>query len=82
MRWIPRKIKHLGRLAIFEIHCNFKDLAYPCTNAEERRFLEDGDEVFLRARARRQGFATIGFGECRGAVLPAPAYATTPERST
>jgi fumarylacetoacetase len=41
-------------------------------SGEERRFLEDGDEVFLRARARRQGFATIGFGECRGAVLPAP----------
>ena len=39
-------------------------------SGEERRFLEDGDEVFLRARARRQGFATIGFGECRGAVLP------------
>jgi fumarylacetoacetase len=44
--------------------------------------LEDGDEVFLRARAKREGFAAIGFGECRGAVLPAPAYATTPERST
>ena len=41
-------------------------------SGEERRFLEDGDEVLLRARARRQGFATIGFGECRGAVLPAP----------
>ena len=42
-------------------------------SGEERRFLEDGDEVFLRARARREGFATIGFGECRGVVLPAPA---------
>jgi fumarylacetoacetase len=41
-------------------------------SGEERRFLEDGDEVVLRARASRQGFATIGFGECRGAVLPAP----------
>ncbi len=40
---------------------------------EERRFLEDGDEVILRARARRDGYATIGFGECRGAVLPAAA---------
>jgi fumarylacetoacetase len=41
-------------------------------SGEERRFLEDGDEVLLRARARREGFAAIGFGECRGSVLPAP----------
>ncbi|MBX6741815.1 MAG: fumarylacetoacetase [Acetobacteraceae bacterium] len=41
-------------------------------SGEERRFLEDGDEVILRARARREGFATIGFGDCRGTVLPAP----------
>ena len=40
-------------------------------SGEERRFLEDGDEVVLRARARRDGFAPIGFGECRGSVLPA-----------
>jgi fumarylacetoacetase len=45
-------------------------------SGEERRFLEDGDEVVLRARARREGFATIGFGECRGAVLPAPGTAS------
>jgi fumarylacetoacetase len=38
---------------------------------EQRRFLEDGDQVILRARARRQGFASIGFGECRAMVLPA-----------
>jgi fumarylacetoacetase len=38
---------------------------------EERRFLEDGDEVILRARARREGFASIGLGECRGRVSPA-----------
>jgi fumarylacetoacetase len=37
---------------------------------EERRFLEDGDEVFLFARAQRVGFAPIGFGECRGIVRP------------
>ena len=40
-------------------------------SGEERRFLEDGDEVLLRARACREGFATIGFGECRGLVLAA-----------
>ena len=40
-------------------------------SGEERRFLEDGDEVVLRARAKRNGAAPIGFGECRGVVLPA-----------
>jgi len=36
-----------------------------------RTFLEDGDEVIMRARARREGYAPIGFGEVRGVVLPA-----------
>jgi fumarylacetoacetase len=40
-------------------------------SGETRRFLEDGDEVVLRGFCRRAGFATIGFGECRGVVLPA-----------
>src|SRR3954452_1103363 len=39
---------------------------------EERRFLEDGDEVILKARCQREGFASIGFGECRARILPAP----------
>jgi fumarylacetoacetase len=38
---------------------------------ETRSFLEDGDEVIIRARARRDGFAPIGFGECRGVIEPA-----------
>jgi fumarylacetoacetase len=40
-------------------------------NGEERRFLEDGDEVVLRGWCEREGFARIGFGECSGVVLPA-----------
>ena len=36
-----------------------------------RTFLEDGDEVIMRARARREGYAPIGFGDVRGVVLPA-----------
>ncbi len=40
-------------------------------SGETRTFLQDGDEVALRARARRDGFASIGFGECRAHVLPA-----------
>jgi fumarylacetoacetase len=37
-------------------------------NGEQRTFLLDGDEITLTARARRPGWASIGFGECRGTV--------------
>lgn len=40
-------------------------------SGEVRKFLEDGDEIILRARARRDGVASIGFGECRGKVVAA-----------
>ena len=40
-------------------------------SGETRRFLEDGDEVILRAWCERDGFRRIGFGECRGVVAPA-----------
>lgn len=40
-------------------------------SGETRRFLEDGDEVILRATCRREGFATIGFGPCSGRVMSA-----------
>ncbi|MEX5491848.1 fumarylacetoacetase [Pseudomonas asgharzadehiana] len=40
-------------------------------SGEVRRFLEDGDEIILRARCKREGFASIGFGECRGTVVAA-----------
>ena len=40
-------------------------------SGEQRRFLEDGDEVIFRAFCERPGFARIGFGECRGTVLAA-----------
>jgi fumarylacetoacetase len=38
---------------------------------ETRRFLEDGDEVIMRGYCERPGAARIGFGECRGIVIPA-----------
>lgn len=38
---------------------------------EERRFLEDGDEVVMRGFCEREGFRRIGFGECRGIIIPA-----------
>jgi fumarylacetoacetase len=37
-------------------------------SGEPRRFLETGDEVILRGHCRREGYARIGFGECRGVV--------------
>ncbi|MEO7965399.1 MAG: fumarylacetoacetase [Gemmatimonadaceae bacterium] len=40
-------------------------------SGEERRFLEDGDEVEMRAFCARDGFRRIGFGSCRGEVVPA-----------
>ena len=48
-------------------------------SGEQRRYLEDGDEVIMRGFCERDGFTRIGFGECRGTVLPArvPAGHTT-----
>jgi len=43
-------------------------------NGEQRLWLEDGDEVIFRARAEKPGAVGIGFGECRGVVLPAVAW--------
>ena len=44
-------------------------LALP--NGEKRGFIEDGDEIIFRGFCEKQGFARIGFGECRAVVLPA-----------
>lgn len=38
---------------------------------EQRRFLADGDEVIFRGYCQTGPFRRIGFGECRGEVLPA-----------
>jgi fumarylacetoacetase len=40
-------------------------------SGETRKFLEDGDEVIMRGHCERDGAVRIGFGECRGSVLPA-----------
>ncbi len=47
--------------------------ANPATlpTGETRKFLEDGDEVQMRGWCSREGFRRIGFGECRGTVVPA-----------
>jgi fumarylacetoacetase len=38
-------------------------------SGEQRSFLEDGDEVILRAWCEAQGAVRIGFGECVGRVV-------------
>ncbi len=40
-------------------------------NGERRSFLEDGDEIILRASAAADGFVSIGFGDCRAMITPA-----------
>lgn len=40
-------------------------------DGSERKFLQDGDEVVMRAYCEAPGKRRIGFGECRGVILPA-----------
>lgn len=40
-------------------------------DGDKRAFLEDGDEIVMRGWCEREGAVRIGFGECRGQVLPA-----------
>jgi fumarylacetoacetase len=40
------------------------------SNGETRTFLQDGDSIVLRGYCQRDGARRIGFGECRGTVLP------------
>ena len=48
--------------------------SFTLPNGETRRYLEDGDEIVFRAHGHRAGYASIGFGECRGRVAPAIAW--------
>ncbi len=56
--------------SILEVTCGGKE-PVRLSSGEERRFLEDGDEVILKARGVGEGVAPIGFGECRATILPA-----------
>lgn len=38
---------------------------------ENRTFLQDGDEIVMRATATTDGAVSIGFGECRAVIEPA-----------
>ena len=59
-----------ARGCLLELTARGKD---PVTlpTGEQRKFLEDGDEVVLRGFCEREGFRRIGLGSCRGAILPA-----------
>src|SRR6202142_2770284 len=59
-----------ARGCLLELTARGKD---PVTlqTGEQRKFLEDGDEVILRGFCERDGFRRIGLGTCRGTVLPA-----------
>ncbi len=46
-----------------------RPLALP--TGEQRDFLADGDEVVLRGFCEREGYVTIGMGQCAGVILPA-----------
>ena len=39
-------------------------------NGEHRCYLEEGDELNLKATAHADGYVSIGFGECRATILP------------
>ncbi|MDZ4830131.1 MAG: fumarylacetoacetase [Phycisphaerae bacterium] len=39
-------------------------------DGSERKFLADGDEVIMRGFCAKSGFRRIGFGDCRGTIVP------------
>lgn len=56
--------------SLLEITEGGKD-PFSLPNGETRAFLEDGDEVVMKAVASAPGFVSIGFGSCSATVLPA-----------
>lgn len=55
--------------SLLELTAGGEPIALP--SGETRRFIADGDEIIFRGFCERQGFARIGFGECRAVALPA-----------
>jgi fumarylacetoacetase len=45
-----------------------KPIALP--SGETRTFLQDGDELIMRGFCQKPGHTRIGFGECRGLIVP------------
>jgi fumarylacetoacetase len=59
-----------GRGCLLELTANGRE-PLKLSEEETRSYLEDGDEVTLRACCERERFVRIGFGRCSGSVLPA-----------
>ena len=60
-----------SRACLSEIAASKRPIEFP--NGEFRVWLQDGDVVLFRARAERNGYVSIGFGECKGRVVAAQA---------
>jgi fumarylacetoacetase len=56
-----------SRACMAEITEGKRPIGFP--NGETRAWLCDDDVVVFRARAERPGYASIGFGECKGRVV-------------
>lgn len=39
-------------------------------SGEKRAFIEDGDEIIIKAYCEKDGFRRIGFGACSGIIIP------------
>jgi fumarylacetoacetase len=57
-----------GRGCLLEISQGGKE-PVQLASGEARSFLEDGDEVILKAWCEAEGTVRIGFGECVGRVV-------------
>jgi fumarylacetoacetase len=60
-----------SRACLSEIAASKRPIEFP--NGESRVWLHDGDVVVFRAKAERDGYVSIGFGECKGRVVAAQA---------
>jgi len=59
-----------NRGCLLELTANGKQpLTLP--GGEQRSYLADGDEVTFRGHCERDGFRRVGFGACRGTIVPA-----------
>jgi fumarylacetoacetase len=59
-----------NRGSMLELSWNGKE-PIDLPNGEKRTFLEDGDVVTLKGWCEGKGYR-IGFGECKGTILPLP----------
>jgi fumarylacetoacetase len=56
---------------------SFNELSFGATKAiklpwgQERKFLEDGDEITLQAECIKPGYPRLSFGQAIGKILPA-----------